>query len=85
MTELALFKFITDNDIEYHWSHDRKEIYAFINFSDLKEFNELIGDNIMEDGLDCVMKYRYICFEMIHICDHHAIDPENVFTQKDSH
>lgn len=87
MTELELYKFINDNGIEYHYynCYDKnKKIMMFVNIYDIDEFNKLLGKRIMEEeGINCVMKYGYFCFEMIEICEYFDIVPENVFTKKD--
>lgn len=86
MTELELYKFITNNAIEYHYhDYDKcKKIIMFVNNYDIDEFNKLLGENIMdEEGINCVMKHGYFCFEMIEICEYFDIIPENVFTKKD--
>jgi len=86
MTELELYKFIKDNNIEYHYhvkANDEKEIVVFVDINDIKEFNKLLRSSIFEDeGLDCVMKDGYFCFEMVNICEHFDIYPQNVFEEK---
>ena len=82
MTELQLYKFINDNDVEYHW-HDKKCI-VFINTWNIEEFNNLFDYNIFDDdGIECHMKNTYFCFEIVDICEYYGINPENIFTNKD--
>ena len=86
MTELELYKFVNDNRIEYHYHcyENDKKIMMFVSNGYIDEFNELLGEGIMEEeGVNCVMKYGYFCFEMIEICEYFGIVPENVFTEKD--
>ena len=83
MTELDLYKFINERDVEYHWD-DKNNVWMFVYYPELYDFNKMLGNNITdEDGIDCVMKDGYICFEMTGICACFGIDPENVFTNKD--
>jgi len=91
MTELELYKFIKENDIEYHYYSDncsftqsRKRIIMFVDIFYISEFVELLGKHVMEDeGIKCTMKYRYFCFEMVEICEYFDIVPENVFVNRD--
>ena len=83
MTELSLYKFITENSIEYHYSNDRKDIHAFIPIWNLKDWNILLGTRITsEDALECHLKGDYLCFEMIAICEYFNIDHKNVFKEE---
>lgn len=83
MTELELYKFITDNDVEYH-CYSESKIFAMINLCDIEEFNKLLGNSILDDeGLECIMKDGYFCFEMGYICEYFGIDSENIFFAKD--
>jgi hypothetical protein len=80
MTELQLYKFVTNNDLEYHWIETEMDFYLFIPIYLLKEWNELLGESIMDDsGITCVMKNSYFCFEMSDICEYFDIDMANIF------
>lgn len=80
MTELQLYKFIKEHDIEYHKFGD--DIVLFVNYYLLEEFSKLLGTSILdEEGIKCTMKEKYICFDMKYICDYHGIDMENVFDE----
>jgi len=83
MTELELYKFINDNNVEYHCNNEN-EIFAFVHILDIKDFNELLGESIMdEEGIMCTMKYGYFCFEMVEICEYFGIEPKNIFINED--
>ena len=72
MDALALFKFITENNCEFHWHNN--DVILFIHFMDIKSWTELLGERIMEEeGLDCTMKFGYFCFWMDGICAHFDI------------
>jgi hypothetical protein len=78
MNELKLYKFINENNIEYHTYND--ETMAFINIQNLEEWNELLGSGITDEyGLDCIMKNGYFCFNMNQICEYFGIELINVF------
>jgi len=80
-TELELYKFITENKIEYHWNADEK-CYAFIDYDLLQEFSSILGSSVFDDdGLECVMKDGYIAFEMVNICERIDVDEKKIFTE----
>ena len=78
MTTLDLYKFITSKQIEYH--SDEDDIIIFVNLYDLQEWNDLLGTRILdEDGIECVLKFGYVCFELKHICEYFDIELTEVF------
>ena len=86
MTELDLYKFITNNEVEWHKTHydygNRTEVVIFVNLWDIKEFGELFGsDGIVNDdgGIPCHLKEGCYAFEMANICDYYDIDIDKVF------
>ena len=84
MTELQLYKFITDNNLEWNayqdYVEDIEKVLLFVPFWLVDEFSKLLGASIFDDeGLECVMKDGYFCFHMIHICEYFGIEIENVF------
>ena len=97
MTELQLYKFVTNNDIEYHWKKkhsakqenltddEKNEVLLFVNIRNLEEFNKLLRTSIQdEEGINCTMKQGYFVFCMDYICDYFDIKLENVFTNKNA-
>jgi len=86
MTELELYKFITERKLEYHWTPlDKKDdVLLFIEIYNLEEWNKLLGTSITdENGIDCVMKDGYFCFYMKDICEFFGIELNKVFEQKE--
>jgi len=81
MTEYNLHKFVTDHNLEYHWIND--DVILFVDVWLCNEWIELLGSNIMdEEGIECVMKYKYFCFHMKEICDNFGIwGLKNVFKE----
>jgi hypothetical protein len=80
MEALDLYKFIKENDIEYHWIEEGEDVILFVNNRDLPEWNTLLGYHILdEEGLKCTMKDGYLCFEMKDICEHFDIKLSDVF------
>jgi hypothetical protein len=81
MNTLDLYKFVTKNNIEYHWHDD--DVILMINNYLLDEWNKLLGIHILdEEGLSCVMKDGYFCFQMQEICDHFDIDIKEIFEKE---
>lgn len=80
MTELDLYKFITNNNIEYDVDDSCDVVTIFIPFYLLEEFNELLKPNYYDEGgIDCVLSYGYCNIEINDICDYFEIDINNVF------
>lgn len=80
MDELALYKFVKDNNIEFNLHND--ECWVVINIYDIEEFNKLLPNHLYdEEGLACIMKDGYFCFEMSEICESCDIEPERVFSK----
>ncbi len=86
MTELQLYKFITDKTIEYHKSpFSDTDFIFFVNNRDIDDWNTLLGSNITdEDGIECIMKDGYFCFYAADICDYFDIEIANVFVKENS-
>ncbi len=50
MTELELYKFVEDNNIEWHYNWDKSEVILFINIYLLDDFNKMLAkDSIIMD------------------------------------
>lgn len=80
MTELELYKFITENSIEWRYI-DEDEVIVFISFHFLDEWSDCIWYFSTEDEwLDCVMKDTYMCFYMKDLCEMHDIELEKIFS-----
>ena len=81
MTELELYKFIKDYNIEYHKIDD--EVVIFLSFSELAEFVKLISYNYFDDaGEDIVLKKEFVCIKMKDICQYYDIELQKVFEDK---
>lgn len=81
MTELQLYKFLEDNNIEYHWDVD--QFSTFIPFNCLKEFAEMLDYNFLSDGgYECVLVSDYIYFDLVEIAEYFDIDLENILKKE---
>jgi len=80
MTAIELYKFVHDNELEYHWYDD--DVLLFVPNDLLDKWNYLLGYNIKaEDGIKCIMKDGYFCFDMQYINDYFGIDSTEIFKQ----
>lgn len=82
MTELELYKFINDNDIEWHWQENdgADDVLVFPHFSQIEEFAKFVK-GISENGFPCTMMNGYFAFWMNDICNYYGIDMEKVFAK----
>lgn len=82
MTELKLYKFITENNIEWHKELLRNvpDIVIFCPFNTIEQLHELLDQTIFDDeGIKCHMKDGYLAIWIAEICEHYDIEIDNVF------
>lgn len=82
MTELTLYKYINDNNIEWRWDFNERQEYDVLilpQVYDIKELVELMKGNSIDMGTDCKLLDGYFAFWMQDICDYYNIEIENVF------
>ena len=84
MTELQLYKFITENSIE--WSrkdnNGTMDVMIFPYTFNMEEFVKLIGKHGPEEGIECVLANGYFAIWMNDVCNYFDIDPDNVFVEQ---
>lgn len=77
MDKLSLYKFVEDNNIEYHWWEG--DVIMFVPFGLLSEWSELLGYAFLSDeGAQATMKSNDIVFEMSEICEYFDIYDEDM-------
>lgn len=82
MEALQLYKFIQDNNIEWHRNENdgKDDVIIFVMIYQIKEFKELLSSTILDEGgIECRMLDGYFAFWMNDICDHYGIDMNKVF------
>lgn len=87
MTELQLYKFVTEKGCEWHWDYDN-HLVLFVSPCDLKEFCKMLGRYVFDDGgLNCE---QHLCpdgdlalVEFENILEYFDIEPENVFPKNE--
>lgn len=83
MTELELYKFIKDNEIEIDWRLE-KHLYIWIPFYHLEKFTKLLGyDNFFEGGEEVLLQYDCVCVDILDICERFNIEPTNILPKED--
>lgn len=81
MNALQLYKFITENKIEYHYTNDKDDVYMFVNYSEIEDFHKILSPNDFDEyGIECIMKDGYFAFKMKDLCEIHDIELKDVFT-----
>lgn len=79
MTELELYKFAQDKEID--WRGDK--LMLWLSPHQIHEFIEVEGDIITDDG-GCEVTLIMggdICIELNDICEIHEINPENILSK----
>lgn len=81
MTELDLYKFVQDKEID--WRGDK--LILWIYPSDLAEFTQLCGYTTFDDGGPEVQLQMHgvVALDLVEICEHHGIEPENILKKED--
>lgn len=81
MTELSLYKFITENDIEWHrHENNRKPDVIILPYTfHLQEFEKLIEYYDTDEGLEMHLKNGYVAIWMNDLCNYFGIDIDKVF------
>lgn len=78
MKTITLYKFIQDNNIEYHW-HD-KNVIIFVNIYLIEEFTKMLPSGLFDDnGIECRLKDGYFAIWMEGICNYCNIEMADIF------
>ena len=85
MTELSLYKFIHNNDIEYHWhefEEDNNDVVIFVHDYQLEDLRGLLSFSDYDDeGIEVILKDTYICIRMGILCEYNEIYMDNIFEE----
>lgn len=83
MSELELYKFLEEHEIEYRWERQNTEFLVWIPFYLLEDFTEMIGeDYFCEGGVDVNLQYSWVCIDITNIAECHSIDLENILKKE---
>lgn len=86
MTEIRLYKFIVNNDIEWHYQENDgiEDVLIFPSVYIIGEFCDLLGPTIFDDeGIVCNLKDGYLAIWMREICDYFGFEMENIFDKEE--
>ena len=85
MNAIGLYKFVNQNDLEFHYViHKDNDVVLFVPNYHIENWNKLLGSGILdEEGLECNMKDGYFCFMMKYICEYFDIELSEVFKAED--
>ncbi len=80
MKAIDLYKFVVDNEIEYHYTHDNQEVYMWVPYYLIDDFHSVLPKSIFDDdGIQCSMKDDYFLFYMDDICAYSGIELDEIF------
>ena len=82
MTELELYKFINDNNIEWHRQDNdgTPDVIFFPYYHQIEDFRKILSVSSFDDaGIECRMKDGYFAFWMKDICEYYGVDIDKVF------
>lgn len=81
MTELELYKYINDSNIEWHIRDNdgTPDIIIFPLLCEINDFAKLVKTYIGDGGIECRLMDGYFAIWMKDLCDHYGIDMYKVF------
>jgi hypothetical protein len=85
MTELELYKFINDNNVEWHKRDNEgtEDVVILPYIFLLEEFSKLIKDYDSDEGLILRLQKDYVGIWMKDLCEYFGIELNNVFKGQD--
>lgn len=87
MTALDLYRFVTNNKIEWHVHQNdqgKEDVILLPQHYEMEEFSKMLGTGIFDDaGITCHWKGSYIAVWMTDICEYFGIDVWDVFRKED--
>jgi hypothetical protein len=84
MTELELYRFVKNNNIEWHYTEDCYEnldVIIFLYYFQLEDFTTMIKSYLTDSEAIGHLRDGYIGIEMSGICYHYGIELERVFIE----
>ncbi len=79
MTELELYKFIQENDVDI--DRHGEELVAWISHYDLSDLTTMIGSALDDGGIDVNLQSSCIAIDIESVCVHFGIDPEVIHSR----
>ena len=88
MTELELYKFITNNNIEWHYTEDcygDLDVIIFLYYFQLEDFTKMVRSYLTDNEAICHLRNDYVGIEMADICSNYDIELEKVFLKEEEY
>lgn len=82
MTELELYKFINDNNIDWHKQDNdgTEDVIVFPSFRQIDTFKKILPPCLFDEGgIECRMRDGYFAIWMKDICEYCGVELEKVF------
>lgn len=82
MTELELYKYIQENNIEWHRQNNNgiDDVLILPSLHQIESLYKILSPSLFdEEGIECIMKYGYFAIWMQDICSYYGIEMNNVF------
>ena len=77
MTELELFKFIKDNEVDMRWDND--VLSTWLPPNSISEFSKMAESLLSDGGNEArITAMGYVWIDLLPICDYYGIEPENI-------
>lgn len=77
MTELYLYQFLRENEVEMRWDDD--VLSTWISHWVVSDFAKLISSSLDEGGRDArILSDGSIWIDLVPICEYYGIDPERI-------
>lgn len=89
MKTIDFYKFIHDNEIEFHWHYNDEtredDVIFFVECFNVQEFNKMLPKTAFDDdAISCKMKDGYFAFWASDILDPEGIDLVEIFGKDDN-
>ena len=85
MTELEIYKFVQENELEWHHSFDgfNNDVTLFIPYCLMEEFSNMTKSYLEECETigNATLRYGYLAVEMLPFFYNYGINLENVFSK----
>lgn len=83
MNGLVLYKFINDNNIEWHWctKDGQDDVWICLYYHQLEDFRKILTLGLFDDeGMEIIMKDDYLVITMNYICEYYDIEITDIFS-----
>jgi len=84
MSDLELYKYITENNIEWRreLNNGVEDVLIFPLICQVKEFSDLIKSCVGDEGIECRLMDGYISIWMNDICEYYGLETNKIFIKK---